>query len=119
MATYRRRVKATFDEEQGVFMISVAAELAEMHTQTLRVGAQTGGPVAVAIGDRTVGASPFGGARAAADDLTRAATRAKTAEKVEVSIGGRRYYVAAVPVPSYTGKDGLRYLVFRSLDEAL
>ena len=37
MATYRRRVKATFDEEQGVFMISVAAELAEMHPQTLRM----------------------------------------------------------------------------------
>jgi MerR family transcriptional regulator/heat shock protein HspR len=40
MATYRRRVtnvKATFDDEQGVFMISVAAELAEMHPQTLRM----------------------------------------------------------------------------------
>ena len=37
MATYRRTVKATFDEEQGVFMISVAAELAEMHPQTLRM----------------------------------------------------------------------------------
>jgi len=37
MPAYRRRVKATFDEEQGVFMISVAAELAEMHPQTLRV----------------------------------------------------------------------------------
>jgi len=37
MATFRRRVKASFDEEQGVFMISVAAELAEMHPQTLRM----------------------------------------------------------------------------------
>jgi MerR family transcriptional regulator/heat shock protein HspR len=40
MATYRRQVsqvKATFDDEQGVFMISVAAELAEMHPQTLRM----------------------------------------------------------------------------------
>jgi MerR family transcriptional regulator/heat shock protein HspR len=40
MATYRRQVtnvKATFDDEQGVFMISVAAELAEMHPQTLRI----------------------------------------------------------------------------------
>lgn len=37
MATYRRRVKASFDEEQGVFMISVAAELADMHPQTLRM----------------------------------------------------------------------------------
>src|SRR6478735_5691513 len=37
MATYRRRVKATLDEERGVFMISVAAELAEMHPQTLRI----------------------------------------------------------------------------------
>jgi len=42
MATYRRRVKATFDQDQGVFMISVAAELAEMHTQTLRVYEQRG-----------------------------------------------------------------------------
>ena len=37
MATYRRQVKATFNEEQGVFMISVAAELADMHPQTLRM----------------------------------------------------------------------------------
>ncbi len=37
MATYRRRLKATLDEERGVFMISVAAELAEMHPQTLRM----------------------------------------------------------------------------------
>jgi MerR family transcriptional regulator, heat shock protein HspR len=37
MARYRRQVKATLDEERGVFMISVAAELAEMHPQTLRM----------------------------------------------------------------------------------
>jgi MerR family transcriptional regulator/heat shock protein HspR len=39
MPTYRRvtNVRATFDDEQGVFMISVAAELAEMHPQTLRM----------------------------------------------------------------------------------
>jgi MerR family transcriptional regulator, heat shock protein HspR len=37
MATYRRTVKATLDEGRGVFMISVAAELAEMHPQTLRM----------------------------------------------------------------------------------
>jgi len=42
MATYRRRVKATFDQDQGVFMISVAAELAEMHPQTLRMYEQRG-----------------------------------------------------------------------------
>jgi MerR family transcriptional regulator/heat shock protein HspR len=42
MATYRRRVKATFDRDQGVFMISVAAELAEMHPQTLRMYEQRG-----------------------------------------------------------------------------
>ena len=36
MATYRRQVKATLDEERGVFMISIAAELAHMHPQTLR-----------------------------------------------------------------------------------
>jgi MerR family transcriptional regulator/heat shock protein HspR len=42
MATFRRRVKARFDEEQGVFMISVAAELAEMHPQTLRMYEQRG-----------------------------------------------------------------------------
>jgi MerR family transcriptional regulator/heat shock protein HspR len=33
----RGRVEATLDEERGVFMISVAAELAEMHPQTLRM----------------------------------------------------------------------------------
>jgi len=32
-----RRVEATIDSERGVFMISVAAELAHMHPQTLRV----------------------------------------------------------------------------------
>jgi MerR family transcriptional regulator/heat shock protein HspR len=31
------RVEATIDEERGVFMISVAAELAHMHPQTLRI----------------------------------------------------------------------------------
>jgi MerR family transcriptional regulator/heat shock protein HspR len=33
----RRRTTASFDERRGVFMISVAAELAEMHPQTLRM----------------------------------------------------------------------------------
>ena len=37
MATYRRRVKASVDEARGVFMISIAAELADMHPQTLRM----------------------------------------------------------------------------------
>ncbi len=32
-----RRVEATLDAERGVFMISVAAELAHMHPQTLRM----------------------------------------------------------------------------------
>src|SRR6478735_5832388 len=32
-----QRVEATIDSERGVFMISVAAELAEMHPQTLRM----------------------------------------------------------------------------------
>lgn len=31
------RVEVTVDEERGVFMISVAAELADMHPQTLRI----------------------------------------------------------------------------------
>jgi MerR family transcriptional regulator, heat shock protein HspR len=34
---YRRQVKAHLDEGRGVFMISIAAELAEMHPQTLRM----------------------------------------------------------------------------------
>src|SRR5438477_527401 len=33
----RTRVETTIDDERGVFMISVAAELAEMHPQTLRM----------------------------------------------------------------------------------
>jgi MerR family transcriptional regulator/heat shock protein HspR len=33
----RHRIEATIDSERGVFMISVAAELAEMHPQTLRM----------------------------------------------------------------------------------
>ena len=31
------RIEATLDAERGVFMISVAAELAHMHPQTLRI----------------------------------------------------------------------------------
>ena len=37
MAERRTRVTARVDHERGVFMISVAAELAEMHPQTLRM----------------------------------------------------------------------------------
>lgn len=37
MATRHTRVTAGVDVERGVFMISVAAELAEMHPQTLRM----------------------------------------------------------------------------------
>jgi MerR family transcriptional regulator/heat shock protein HspR len=37
MATERRRIEVSIDDERGVFMISVAAELAEMHPQTLRM----------------------------------------------------------------------------------
>ncbi|HSK50632.1 MAG TPA: MerR family transcriptional regulator [Solirubrobacterales bacterium] len=37
MASARRRVTAAIDVERGVFMISVAAELADMHPQTLRM----------------------------------------------------------------------------------
>ena len=37
MATRRTRVTARVDTDRGVFMISVAAELAEMHPQTLRM----------------------------------------------------------------------------------
>ena len=33
----RAEVEASFDERRGVFMISVAAELADMHPQTLRM----------------------------------------------------------------------------------
>jgi MerR family transcriptional regulator/heat shock protein HspR len=33
----RERVEVSIDGERGVFMISVAAELAEMHPQTLRI----------------------------------------------------------------------------------
>jgi MerR family transcriptional regulator, heat shock protein HspR len=32
-----QRIQASIDEDRGVFMISVAAELAEMHPQTLRM----------------------------------------------------------------------------------
>lgn len=36
-AVRRRRVEVSIDSDQGVFMISVAAELADMHPQTLRM----------------------------------------------------------------------------------
>ena len=37
MATRRTRITTRVDHDRGVFMISVAAELAEMHPQTLRI----------------------------------------------------------------------------------
>ena len=37
MATRRTRITARVDHDRGVFMISVAAELADMHPQTLRM----------------------------------------------------------------------------------
>jgi MerR family transcriptional regulator, heat shock protein HspR len=37
MGVRRTRISARVDSERGVFMISVAAELAEMHPQTLRM----------------------------------------------------------------------------------
>ena len=37
MSMRRERVDVSIDSEQGVFMISVAAELAHMHPQTLRI----------------------------------------------------------------------------------
>ena len=37
MAHRRTRITARVDHDRGVFMISVAAELAEMHPQTLRM----------------------------------------------------------------------------------
>jgi MerR family transcriptional regulator, heat shock protein HspR len=36
-ASRRSRVEISIDDERGVFMISVAAELAHMHPQTLRI----------------------------------------------------------------------------------
>lgn len=38
----RRRTRVTVSQDRGVFMISVAAELAEMHPQTLRMYEQRG-----------------------------------------------------------------------------
>ena len=37
MSTQRRTTRVTISADQGVFMISVAAELADMHPQTLRM----------------------------------------------------------------------------------
>ena len=42
MATRRTRVTARVANDRGVFMISVAAELADMHPQTLRMYEQRG-----------------------------------------------------------------------------
>ncbi len=37
MSIRRERVDVSIDSDQGVFMISIAAELAHMHPQTLRI----------------------------------------------------------------------------------
>ncbi len=42
MAVRRTRLTASVDRDRGVFMISVAAELADMHPQTLRMYEQRG-----------------------------------------------------------------------------
>jgi MerR family transcriptional regulator/heat shock protein HspR len=41
-ASRRSRVEITIGDDRGVFMISVAAELAHMHPQTLRIYEQRG-----------------------------------------------------------------------------
>jgi len=38
----RERIEVSIDSDQGVFMISVAAELAHMHPQTLRISEARG-----------------------------------------------------------------------------
>ena len=67
MAVRRTRITASVDAERGVFMISVAAELAEMHPQTLRMYEARGliEPQALAEGHAAVLAR---GRRAAAPD---------------------------------------------------
>jgi MerR family transcriptional regulator/heat shock protein HspR len=37
MSVRRERIEVSIDSDQGVFMISVAAQLAHMHPQTLRI----------------------------------------------------------------------------------
>jgi MerR family transcriptional regulator/heat shock protein HspR len=37
MSTRHERIEVSIDSDRGVFMISVAAELAHMHPQTLRI----------------------------------------------------------------------------------
>jgi MerR family transcriptional regulator, heat shock protein HspR len=37
MSARRERIDVSIDSDQGVFMISIAAELAHMHPQTLRI----------------------------------------------------------------------------------
>jgi MerR family transcriptional regulator/heat shock protein HspR len=37
MSVRRERIEVSIDSDQGVYMISVAAELAHMHPQTLRI----------------------------------------------------------------------------------
>lgn len=37
MSVHRERIDVSIDSDRGVFMISVAAELAHMHPQTLRM----------------------------------------------------------------------------------
>ena len=41
-ASRRSRVEISIEDDRGVFMISVAAELAHMHPQTLRIYEQRG-----------------------------------------------------------------------------
>jgi MerR family transcriptional regulator, heat shock protein HspR len=37
VSVHRERIEVSIDSNKGVFMISVAAELAQMHPQTLRI----------------------------------------------------------------------------------
>ena len=47
----RETISASIDEERGVFMISVAAELAHMHPQTLRMYEARGPDRAAALAE--------------------------------------------------------------------
>ncbi|MCC6998466.1 MAG: SpoIIE family protein phosphatase [Deltaproteobacteria bacterium] len=82
---------------------------------------QTGAVVAIVLDDQVVAASGLPGVATGSEHAALAGRLGKVpvSGRSEVTVAGAHYFAAATPVPGYTGEHTLRYVVLRSIDEAL
>jgi signal transduction histidine kinase len=101
----------------GVLLVGFEVDdrIAEM------VRRQTGSSVLVELGSRLIAGAVPGEARRTDGEVERGldAIATGTDAPVEVTLSGTRFLAVAVPYPGYAGGELLRYVVIRSLDQAL